>query len=626
MSKALKAAIEHNDPDQVRKAVRSVKDLNRKMPGSATPILLACAVGADRVLEPLVEAGAKVKGVDGYAGNHPFAVAAEKGKTSVMSRLVEMKEVPDDVIDHALMIAAMEGREEVLRFMVARFRPNPGAKIVRMAGHSRKPGAIRAVAEGTGAIHATEEGTALGSGLTPLHSSVGYADLEVIRTLVDCGAGVNARDSLGRTPLMVLAHEMEMLRLNGKEPDGLAAMKELVRLGAGAELVDHDGNDAVDHYVYELARSKEEPEPGVVAFLKQAGAKGSEATFRLFQAIIAEDVAGMRKAIADGADVNRLGPPHSDATPLTMASVRSPDVVAVLLEAGADVNKPDRSQTPLISAAGSGNLEVVKQLVAAGADVEALEQPVLGSEAPRDNAYSMAEKRSRHEVVDYLKSLGSGRPKPQTWKAVTAGVHHWNDFEEILVKGDTGPVARGLARIIGGTVEPQAYGKTFKVATRAYVVARPKGMRWCNLIQVAPPRAWRPDRDAQAKFCRDLAAACGAPVMIVGYSDTSDAVGIERYNLDGSLWEYKGWDRDLLEEVVENAGEDEVPGLRKMLTEMGEQKDDELTSTQRLVKMAEHEGFAVAALWVHYDPGRPVEVTFPDLPAEAFDAVAWVAD
>jgi hypothetical protein len=59
---------------------------------------------------------------------------------------------------------------------------------------------------------------------------------------------------------------------------------------------------------------------------------------------------------------------------------------------------------------------------------------------------------------------------------------------------------------------------------------------------------------------------------------------------------------------------------------MGEKTDDELTSTQRLVKMAEEEPFAIGALWMQYDPGRPVEVSFPDLPAEAFDAVAWVGD
>jgi hypothetical protein len=48
MSKQLKLAIEQNDPELARKAVKSVKDLNRKLPGSTTPLLLACTLGATR--------------------------------------------------------------------------------------------------------------------------------------------------------------------------------------------------------------------------------------------------------------------------------------------------------------------------------------------------------------------------------------------------------------------------------------------------------------------------------------------------------------------------------------------------------------------------------------------------
>src|SRR5688500_1826283 len=125
MSKQLKSAIEQNDPDAARKAVKTVKDLNRRMAGSTTPVLLACSVGADRVLPVLVEAGAAVKGTDGYAGNHPFVVAAQKGHTAVMAKLVEMGHAADDVIDHAMLVASMEGLNDVLRFMVRHYRPNP---------------------------------------------------------------------------------------------------------------------------------------------------------------------------------------------------------------------------------------------------------------------------------------------------------------------------------------------------------------------------------------------------------------------------------------------------------------------------------------------------------------------
>src|SRR4029450_10131194 len=93
---------------------------------------------------------------------------------------------------------------------------------------------------------------------------------------------------------------------------------------------------------------------------------------------------------------------------------------------------------------------------------------------------------------------------------------------------------------------------------------------------------------------------------------------------DGTQWEDAGWDRDTLEEVVENSG-DEAPAWMKLkLAGMGERGEDELSSSQRLEKLAADEAFAVGAWWVQHDPGRAVEVSFPGLPAEAFDGVAWV--
>jgi len=225
MSKQLKAAIERNDPGLAREALKTVKDLNRKIAGGTTPLLLACTVGADKVLPVLVEAGARVQGIDSYVGSHLFAVAAKHGRTGVMAKLAEMSQAPDDVIDHALFVAAADGQEDVLRFLVKHHRPNPGAMIVRVAAHSKKRGVIRAVAEGTGAVNATEDTGPGARGITPLHSCAGCADVEVVRTLLDCGAVINARDSLGRTPLMVLGHDMEHLRLDDEEADGLVVMK-----------------------------------------------------------------------------------------------------------------------------------------------------------------------------------------------------------------------------------------------------------------------------------------------------------------------------------------------------------------------------------------------------------------
>jgi hypothetical protein len=66
--------------------------------------------------------------------------------------------------------------------------------------------------------------------------------------------------------------------------------------------------------------------------------------------------------------------------------------------------------------------------------------------------------------------------------------------------------------------------------------------------------------------------------------------------------------------------------MKQKLAEMGEETDEELSSSQRLEKLARDERFAVGALYLQYHPGRPVEVSFVGLPAEAFDGVAWVGD
>src|SRR5437868_6492477 len=124
MSKALKEAIEANDAAATTKAAAKVKDLSRKLPDSTTPVLLACELGADKALEALLAAGAKVKGSDGYAGNHPFVVAEKNKRIAVMRVLADAKGVvTDEVLDHALFLGIMEGRHETVDFVMKRFKP-----------------------------------------------------------------------------------------------------------------------------------------------------------------------------------------------------------------------------------------------------------------------------------------------------------------------------------------------------------------------------------------------------------------------------------------------------------------------------------------------------------------------
>src|SRR5437764_4646190 len=71
MAKGLKEAIEANDPAAVAAALKGVKDINRKLPGAAAPLVYACEVGADKILDTLIKAGAVAEKKNMYGGETP---------------------------------------------------------------------------------------------------------------------------------------------------------------------------------------------------------------------------------------------------------------------------------------------------------------------------------------------------------------------------------------------------------------------------------------------------------------------------------------------------------------------------------------------------------------------------
>ena len=82
----------------------------------------------------------------------------------------------------------------------------------------------------------------------------------------------------------------------------------------------------------------------------------------------------------------------------------------LLVERGADVNGFVLSdETPLINAAREGNLDVVRYLVAHGADIN-LAVPAEAGPAPEIRSpLSEALKHGRTQVVDYLRAHGAQR-------------------------------------------------------------------------------------------------------------------------------------------------------------------------------------------------------------------------
>src|SRR5262245_54647452 len=143
MSKALKAAIETNDPVATTTAAKKVKDLCRKLPKADSPVAYACKIGAGAALEALLQVGAPIKGEDGYEGSHPFALAAEAGHAEpvrVMGEFARDK-IPQDVVNHALFAAALNGRTEGARAVLEASKPMITERIISIAA-SWKDGKI----------------------------------------------------------------------------------------------------------------------------------------------------------------------------------------------------------------------------------------------------------------------------------------------------------------------------------------------------------------------------------------------------------------------------------------------------------------------------------------------------
>ncbi len=118
----------------------------------------------------------------------------------------------------------------------------------------------------------------------------------------------------------------------------------------------------------------------------------------LIDAVQNEDVAQVKKLIAEGANVNTVAPGYGTTPLMLAATVRNPEMVKMLLDKGAKVNVADRRGiTPLWEAVHEmwgmdvdkkDTIEVVKMLLSKGANVNArnfLGQTVLGEAARRNN-------------------------------------------------------------------------------------------------------------------------------------------------------------------------------------------------------------------------------------------------
>lgn len=218
--------------------------------------------------------------------------------------------------------------------------------------------------------------------------------MKIIKVLISNGADVNATNTYNETALMGVSLNgyIELVTLlidkgadvNQKDNDGLTALKlaslaehiEIVRklISNGADVSDEAGASA-------LAFATKIEDYRMIEDLENKGTSPRLANiYKLSEAIINGDAAKVKVLIAEGADANiKLGlliainkANSANIMERFDKSEKYLDIAIELINNGANVNQASSSnETPLIIASERDNLELVKLLIANGANVNA---------------------------------------------------------------------------------------------------------------------------------------------------------------------------------------------------------------------------------------------------------------
>jgi ankyrin repeat protein len=264
-----------------------------------------------------------------------------------------------------------------------------------------------------------------------VHAAASGGSSECVSVLLDRGANGDATDASGRTPLRIAVQ-------GGHDEAGLAVLAagvkaeyadfvlaltcgcprvvgKILQSSAGSEFL--DGESSPLEFAADAAMAKLLVEAGVRPTSGALTAAIARGAVEVAEVLISAGVDGLEDALvkAAGAGVTELisvllevgtqpsALGTSGTTPVHAASKREhAEIVALLLEAGADVNARDSSnwRTPLQEASRKGQEEVVSLLLDGGAEVDAKDG---WGRTPRGEALQ----KGHLSVVELLEAAGA---------------------------------------------------------------------------------------------------------------------------------------------------------------------------------------------------------------------------
>ena len=341
---ALLAAVKKSDFAAAKRLLQgaSVALVNAPASDGSTALLWAVESDDPEMTQLLLRAGADAKHANRY-GMTPLHLAAVNGNAAVARDLLDAGADANAVLpegETVLMTAARTGSAEVVTLLLDR-----GAKIDERESWYGESALMWAAAEN----HADAVKVLLAHG-APVDSR------STLQKFPNRNAGQSLLSLGNWTPLMYAARE-----------NALDAGRALVKGGAGLDLVDPDGATALVIAIinahYEFA-----------ALLLEGGADPN----------VVDTEAGMGPLYA-AVDMHRLAVGHGRPNPTPVGLMTAVDLVNKLLEHGADPNCRLRKAilkrhhtagdsalgegaTPLLRAAKSGDIEIMRALVSGGAD------------------------------------------------------------------------------------------------------------------------------------------------------------------------------------------------------------------------------------------------------------------
>jgi ankyrin repeat protein len=340
------------------------------------PLVAAAKSGDHAAAIKLVERGAGINDAEAD-GTTALHWAVRSGDHDLVSALLAAGANPNATNRYGMTpqhLAAINGDAATLTALLkAGADPNAtlpeGETVLLSAARTGSPAVIDALVQAGARLDARENLY----GETPLIWAAAEDHADAVRTLLKHGADPNIRSS---PQMFEKRHEGQNLLSLGEwtplfytaRQNALEAGKALIDGGADLNLADPDGATplviAILNAHYEFA-----------AMLIDAGANPNVV-----------DTSGMG-ALYAAVDMHRLAVGHGRPNPKPVGLLTSVDIVKKLLENGANPNaelgKPiiqrqhtfgdatlAKGATPLLRAAKSGDIELVKMLVAGGANVQ----------------------------------------------------------------------------------------------------------------------------------------------------------------------------------------------------------------------------------------------------------------